>query len=101
MDGRRKGVGKMAGSAIRVSQEDWKGTAKEKGNVRRFEEGIYRRSVVRCANVDGGRGCAFDGPRSFGPGFRGHQSVRQFRLMRFALRRAAMCTTASPTVSAT
>ena len=29
MDGRRKGVGKMAGSAIRVSQEGWKGTAKE------------------------------------------------------------------------
>ena len=28
----------QGGSAIRVSREGWKGTANEKGNVRRFEE---------------------------------------------------------------
>ena len=66
----------------------WNGTAKEKGNVRRFEEGINRRSVVRCADVDGGRGCAFDGRRPFGPGFRAHPSVRQ-RCMARLLGRAA------------
>ena len=57
----------QGGSAIRVSREGWKGTANEKGNVRRFEEGYKgaadRRRVVRCANVDGGRGCALDGRR--------------------------------------
>ena len=31
---------------------------------------MNRCSVFRCANCDGGHGCAFDGPGSFGPGFR-------------------------------
>ncbi len=72
----------------------WKGTANEKGNVRRFEESCKvaadSRGIGRCADIDGGRSHACDGAGRIQPGHYNRQSMRQ-RHLASLLGRDARC----------